>query len=135
MLFFAVTLVVAVAAFALFSDLSLVAATKRRELGVLAALGADAGTIRAAFLWLGLLIGGLGTGLGAAFGALTAELLDRTHALSLPAGVLLFDYLPFEVGTADVLIVVATALGLSGLCSALAADRVARLDPVMALRR
>lgn len=134
-LFLAVSLVIAVAAFALFSDLSLVAATKRRELGVLAALGADAGTMRAAFLWLGLLIGGLGTASGAALGTVAAALLDRTHALSLPAGVLLFDYLPFEVGAGDVAVVVATALGLSGLCSALAADRVARLDPVVALRR
>jgi len=134
-LFLAVSLVVAVAAFALFSDLSLVAATKRRELGVLSALGTDAATLRAAFLWLGLLLAGLGTATGATLGAVLATVLDRTHALSLPAGVLLFDYLPFELQAGDLLAVVATALVLGGLCSALAADRVARLDPVAALRR
>ncbi len=134
-LFAAVSLVVAVAAFALFSDLSLVAATKRRELGVLAALGTDGPTLRAAFLRLGLLLGGLGTLGGAALGVAAALLLDRTRALSLPAGVLLFDYLPFEVRAGDVAAVVATALALAAACSALAADRVARLDPVAALRR
>ena len=56
-------------------------------------------------------------------GAVLATVLDRTRALSLPAGVLLFDYLPFDIQAGDLLAVIATALLLGGLCSALAADR------------
>lgn len=134
-MFLAVSLVVAVAAIALFSDLSLVASSKRREIGVLAALGTDAAGVRRVFLWLGLLLAGLGAGAGALVGCLGAVLFDRYRLLSLPSGVLLFDYLPFELRAADVASVLAMTLALALGCSALAATRAAQLDPVEALRR
>ncbi len=134
-MFLAVSLVVAVAAIALFSDLSLVASSKRREIGVLAALGADAGGVRQVFLWLGLLLAGLGAGAGALVGCAGALLFDRYRLLSLPSGVLLFDYLPFELRAADVAAVLGITLALALGCSALAAARAAQLDPVEALRR
>jgi len=134
-LFLAVSLVVAVAAIALFSDLSLVASSKRREIGVLSALGAGAPTVRRVFLWLGLLLAGLGAGVGGALGCVGALAADRYRLLSLPSGVLLFEYLPFELRAGDVAAVVGVTLALAAGCSALAASRAARLDPVEALRR
>jgi len=134
-LFLAVSLVVAVAAIALFSDLSLVASSKRREIGVLAALGADAPAVRGVFLWLGLLLAGIGAGAGGLLGCLGALAADRYRLLSLPAGVLLFEYLPFELRAGDVAAVLGVTLALAAGCSALAASRAARLDPVEALRR
>ncbi len=80
---------------ALFSDLQLVAATKRRELALLAAMGADDGALRRAFLWLGLLLGGGGAILGGAAGGLLAWACDRWQLVRLPAGLLVFDSLPF----------------------------------------
>ncbi len=134
-MFLAVSLVVAVAAIALFSDLSLVASTKRRELGVLAAVGVDARGVRATFLWLGLLLSGLGAAAGAVLGCSAALVLDRYRLLELPAGVLLFDHLPFDLRALDVAAVLAITLALAAICSGLAAVRAARLDPVEALRR
>ncbi|HSM13375.1 MAG TPA: ABC transporter permease, partial [Thermoanaerobaculia bacterium] len=75
-LFLAVSLVVAVAAIALVSDLQLVAVTKRRELAVLVALGADPRSLRRVFLLLGGLLGGLGAVGGGALGWAAAVAAD-----------------------------------------------------------
>lgn len=133
-LFLAVSLIVAVAAMALFSDLQLVAATKRRELALLAAMGADDGALRRAFLWLGLLLGGGGAILGGAAGGLLAWACDRWQLVRLPAGLLVFDSLPFWLRPGDVGAVVGMTLVLTVVCSGLGARRAARVFPAEALR-
>jgi lipoprotein-releasing system permease protein len=134
-LFLAVSLVVAVAAVALYSDLQLVAATKRRELALLAAMGADRRSLARALLALGGLIGGAAALGGGALGWVAAIVLDRTGLLRLPPGILLFDRLPFHVRPADVAAVVAVTVLLTLVCSGLAAARAAGGEPVAGLRR
>jgi len=133
-LFLAVSLVVAVAAIALFSDLQLVATTKRRELAVLVALGADRRTLGRVFLALGSLLAGLGALGGGAVGWVAAWGFDRYQVFRLPPGLLLFDHLPFFVRPADVVGVVAVTLLLTLGCAALGASRAARGVPAEALR-
>ena len=134
-LFLAVSLIVAVAAVALFSDLELVAATKRRELALLTAMGAGAPALRRAFLLLGALLGGVGAAAGGALGWAAAVVLDRTHAVPVPRGLLLFDSLPFAVRPGDVVAVVAVTLALTLGCAALAARRAAGESSLEGLRR
>jgi lipoprotein-releasing system permease protein len=133
-LFLAVSLIVAVAAMALFSDLQLVAATKRRELALLVAMGADDGALRRSFLWLGLLLGGGGAFAGGAFGGLVAWTCDRWQLVRLPAGLLVFDSLPFWLRAGDVGAVIGMTLLLTVVCSMLGARRAARVFPAEALR-
>jgi lipoprotein-releasing system permease protein len=134
-MFLAVSLVVAVAAIALFSDLSLIASAKRVELGMLAAMGAGRQTLKDVFLLLGLALAGIGAAAGTILGIVGALVLDRYRLLPVPTGVLLFEYLPFRLRAADVMAVLALTLGLAAGCSAWAAARAARLEPVEALRR
>lgn len=134
-LFVGVSLIVLVAAIALFSDLQLVAATKKRELALLAAMGAQEGALRRAFLWLGALLGGLGAVGGGLLGWGAALILDRFEVLALPPGLLLFDHLPFHVRPGDVGAVVAVTLLLTLACAALGARRAVRAEPADALRR
>jgi lipoprotein-releasing system permease protein len=134
-LFLAVSLIVAVAAVALFSDLQLVAATKRRELALLAAMGAGEPALRRAFLLLGALLGGLGAIGGGLLGWAAAVALDRWQVVTLPPGLLLFDALPFHVRPGDVAAVVAVTLLLTLACAALGAARAVRIVPAEALRR
>ena len=134
-LFLAVSLIVAVAAIALFSDLQLVAAAKRRELALLVAMGAGEPALRRAFLLLGAMLGGLGAVGGGLVGWAAAEILDRYRLISLPPGLLLFDALPFRVRPGDVVAVVAVTLVLTLACAALGAARAVRIVPAEALRR
>ena len=134
-MFVAVSLIVLVAAMALVADLALVITSKRAELGMLATMGATPQRLRRAFLWLGLLIAGLGTAAGAALGCGVALFLDHYRLVRLPGQIYFLDYLPFRLQAPDVAAVLAVTVALA-LASALwVAQRVARLSPVEAMRR
>jgi len=133
-MFVAVSLIVVVAALALIADLSLIAANKRREIGLLIAMGGSAGTLRAAFCWLGAMLGGIGTLAGAAVGSAAAVILDRARLIRMPGDVYFLDYLPFAVPVRDLAVIVAVTLLWALACSWYGASRVAQLDPMAALR-
>jgi lipoprotein-releasing system permease protein len=134
-MFVAVSLIVVVAALALVADLSLVAANKRRELGLLVAMGASGAQLRRAFFWIGGILGGAGALGGALLGAATAWILDRTRALRMPSDVYFLDSLPFDVPVSDMLLVLGVALALALVCATFGAARATRFDPVEALKR
>ena len=134
LVFSAVALIVAVAAFALLAALSLVLSSKRSEVGVLAAMGAPPARLQRLFLALGALLSVGGAGFGGAVGAGVAVLLDRFRVLSLPSDVYIVDYVPFLVRGRDVLVVVASTIVFTGAASLLSARRASRLDPVEAMR-
>jgi lipoprotein-releasing system permease protein len=134
-MFVAVSLIVLVAAMALVADLALVITNKRAELGMLATMGATPQRLRRAFLWLGLLIAGLGTAAGALLGCGVALLLDRYRVVRLPGQIYFLDYLPFRLQAPDIAAVLAVTVVLA-LGSALwVAQRVAKLSPIEAMRR
>ncbi len=133
-MFVAVSLIVVVAALALVADLSLIAANKRREIGLLVAMGGSTATLRAAFCWLGAMLGGIGTLGGAAVGSVAALILDRARVIKMPGDVYFLDYLPFEVPVRDLVAIVSVTLLWALACSYYGASRVARLDPMEALR-
>ena len=134
LVFSAVALIVAVAAFALLAALSLVLSSKRSEVGVLAAMGAPPARLRRLFLALGALLSVGGAGCGAAVGAGLAAFLDRFRVLSLPSDVYVVDYVPFLVRGRDVLVVVVLTVMFTGAASLLSALKASRLDPVEAMR-
>lgn len=133
-MFVAVSLIVVVAALALVADLSLIAANKRREIGLLVAMGGSSGTLRATFCWLGAMLGGIGTLAGAAVGSAAAVILDRARVIRMPGDVYFLDYLPFAVPARDLAVIVSATLLWALACSWFGASRVARLDPMAALR-
>ncbi len=133
-MFVAVSLIVVVAALALVADLSLIAANKRREIGLLVAMGGSVSTLRAAFCWLGAMLGGIGTFAGAIVGSLAAVVLDRARVIRMPGDVYFLDYLPFAVPVRDLVVIVSVTLAWALACSYFGAARVARLDPMAALR-
>jgi lipoprotein-releasing system permease protein len=133
-MFVAVSLIVVVAALALVADLSLIAANKRREIGLLVAMGGSASALRAAFFWLGGMLGGIGILSGALLGSLTAVILDRARLIRMPGEVYFLDYLPFAMPVRDLAVAISVTLVWALACSWYGAVRVARLDPMAALR-
>lgn len=135
LMFLGVFLIVVVASLALVSGLMLILSAKRREIGMLQAMGAGGAMVRRIFLWLAALLAGAGALAGLTVGALAALALDRWRVLSLPNDVYFLDYVPFDLHPLDAATVVAASLGLVGLCALWSAGRAARLRPVEALRR
>lgn len=134
LVFSAVALIVAVAAFALLASLSLVLSSKRSEVGVLAAMGVPPARLRGIFLTLGVLLSVGGAGVGVLIGAGVALLLDSFRVLSLPSDVYIVDYVPFLVREEDLFVVAFSTILFTGAASLLSARKASRLDPVEAMR-
>ncbi|MFO0636930.1 MAG: FtsX-like permease family protein [Nannocystaceae bacterium] len=102
---------------------------KRREIGILRAMGATRRRIAAVFLIQGGALGLLGSLVGVATGVGVATAF-RSAAVD-PRGQPLF---PIEIEPALVLVAVSIALGTGLLAALLPALRAARLDPAVAIR-
>jgi lipoprotein-releasing system permease protein len=135
LMFVAVFLIVAVAALALVSDLTLIITSKRREVGILGAMGATPAALQRIFTLLGGLLAGIGVAVGAVVGIGLALVLDHYRLLRIPGGVYFLDYVPFEVRGFDVGVILGATVTVALLGSMYAARRAASLQPVEALRR
>ena len=100
-LFVIVTIIVLVAGFAIIGHLVLLVAEKRKEIGILKAMGASAGSIGGVFLIAGMLIGVVGTVAGSLFG-LTLIWVQNTYKIIRLAGdVYQIDHLPMKLTWVD----------------------------------
>ena len=135
MMFLAVLLIVLVAALALVSDIHLIIASKRKEIGILGAMGATRRTILRTFVLLGAALGLVGVSVGASVGASLAWVLGRYQLLRLPASIYFLDHVPFKLEFGDVFLVLVTAFTISALAAGLGARAAANLRPLEALRR
>jgi lipoprotein-releasing system permease protein len=127
-------LIVLVAAFNIVSTLFMVVIEKRRDIGVLKTLGATDRSVLHVFLFEGLLIGGLGTGLGVVLGFGLIEVLRRYPLVRLPSDVYFIETLPVRPEAADFAAVILAALVLCLAAAVYPAWRASRLRPVEAIR-
>ncbi len=134
-MFLILALIVLVAAFNIVSTLFMVVLEKRRDIGVLKSMGADAPTVLRIFLVEGLLIGGIGTLLGVVLGGVLIAVLQRYPFVRLPGDVYFIERLPVRPEAGDFAAVIAAALVLCAVAALYPAWRASRLDPVDAIRR
>jgi lipoprotein-releasing system permease protein len=129
------SLIVLVAAFNIVASLVLLVTEKRRDLGVLLALGATPKQIQRLFELQGLRIGAVGTAWGLGTSVPLCLILDHYKLLKLPAAVYDFiTYMPFRLKVLDIVLVAALPLLVSWLAARYPAKKAASLDPVDALR-
>jgi len=129
------SLIVLVAAFNIVASLVLLVTEKRRDLGVLLALGATPRQIQRLFELQGLRIGAVGTAWGLGTSVPLCWILDHFKLLKLPAAVYDFiTYMPFRLKVSDIVLVAVFPLLVSWLAARYPAKKAAALDPVDALR-
>ncbi|MGC1522801.1 MAG: lipoprotein-releasing ABC transporter permease subunit [Steroidobacteraceae bacterium] len=141
-LFFILSLMVAVAAFNIVSTMVMVVKDKRRDIAILRTFGSSPRSILAIFVVQGSLIGLLGIGAGVLLGVLVAvNLQDLVHGLEgivgfkfLDARVYFMSDLPARVRTTDVVRICGFAFVLACLSTIYPAARAARLPPAESLR-
>jgi len=133
-LFVIVTIIVLVAAFAIIGHLVLLVAEKRKEIGILKAIGASGGSITAVFFCVGMIIGAVGTIAGSAVG-LTLIWVQNTYKIIRLAGdVYQIDHLPMKLAPTDFMLVIGSTLLISFLATIFPARRAGSLVPVDVLR-
>jgi len=133
-LFVIVTIIVLVAGFAIIGHLILLVAEKRKEIGILKAMGATSSSIGAIFLSAGMLIGFVGTVAGSAFGLAIIWLQNTYKIIRLAGDVYQIDYLPMKLSGGDFALVIGATLVISFLATISPARRAAALAPVDVLR-
>jgi lipoprotein-releasing system permease protein len=133
-LFVIVTIIVLVAAFAIIGHLVLLVAEKRKEIGILKAIGASSGSITVAFFTVGMTIGVVGTLAGSLVGLLFIWVQNTYKIIRLAGDVYQVDYLLMKLTWTDFLLVVGATLLLAFLATILPARRAGSLVPVDVLR-
>ena len=130
----AIGLIVMVAALNIVASLILLVMEKHRDIAILKTMGASAKSVTAIFMSQGLLIGAIGTGIGAALGLLVSYVCNRYQIIRVPTDVYQVSYLPFIVLAADFAIVVSVAVLICFVATIYPSRQAARLDPAQALR-
>jgi lipoprotein-releasing system permease protein len=142
MLFFILSLMVAVAAFNVVSTMVMVVKGKRRDIAILRTFGSSPRSVLTIFVVQGSLIGMLGIGVGVLIGVLLAmNLQDLVHGLEsivgfkfLDARVYFMSDLPARVRASDVVRICGFAFVLACLSTVYPAVRAARMLPAESLR-
>jgi len=127
-------LIVAVAALNIVASLILLVMEKTRDIAILKTMGASAQSVMLIFLVQGMIIGTVGTVVGASIGASVAQLLDRYRVISIPGDVYQVSYLPFRVLPTDLLFIIAGAVVVCFFATLYPSRQAAKLDPAQALR-
>ena len=127
-------LIVGVAALNIIASLVLLVMEKTRDIAILKTMGASSRSVMLIFLLQGIIIGVLGTLVGAAAGVFVSQILDRYRLVSIPGDVYQITYLPFRVQPLDLTFVVIGAIVVCFLATLYPSRQAARLDPAQALR-
>jgi lipoprotein-releasing system permease protein len=130
-----VGLIVMVAALNIVASLILLVMEKSRDIAILKTMGSPASSIRRIFVLQGLIIGVVGTTVGALAGGGLVFLLDRYRLIPVPEDVeLSLAYVAFKLQPFDVALVVTSALAICLVATIYPSRQAARLDPAQALR-
>jgi lipoprotein-releasing system permease protein len=127
-------LIVMVAALNIVASLVLLVMEKHRDIAILKTMGASARSVTTIFMMQGLIIGIVGTTVGAAAGYAASYLLDRYRIVRVPMDVYQVSYVPFKVVPLDFALVIAAAVVVCFLATIYPSRQAAKLDPAQALR-
>jgi lipoprotein-releasing system permease protein len=130
----AIGLIVVVAALNIVASLILLVMEKHRDIAILKTMGAGSRSVTAIFMMEGVIIGLLGTAVGALSGFAIATVVNRYELIRVPEDVYMVSHLPLRVLPTDLLLVVAMCLLICFVATIYPSRQAARLDPALALR-
>lgn len=133
-MFIILLLIVLVAAFNIIGTLIMVVVEKTREIGILKSMGAKESAILRVFLYQGMLIGGIGTSLGAVAGLFLCYLLKYHVKINIMSEAYLTDRIPLLIDPRMEVIIIVSSLLICLAASLYPARQAAKLDPIEALR-
>ncbi|PLX30395.1 MAG: lipoprotein-releasing system transmembrane subunit LolC [Alphaproteobacteria bacterium] len=141
-MFIVLSLIILIAAFNITTGLTMLLRDKTRDIGILRAIGLTKNQIAIIFLYIGLLIGFLGTGLGVGLALLIGHYLeDIRQFLQSITGTTIFDEeiyyltrLPVEIQPLTVLKIAGISIVFTLLSTFYPVWRVKKLNPVEAIR-
>jgi lipoprotein-releasing system permease protein len=128
------SLIIGVACFNILGSLSMSVIEKKRDIGVLRAMGISESSLLKIFMYEGLLIGIIGTVFGSIIGYLVCFLQIRYKIYPLDPTQYKIDALPIEINIADFFFISGIALLLAFLASLYPAKRAAKVNLLEAIK-
>ncbi len=128
------SLIIAVATFNILGSLSMSVIEKKRDIGILRSMGAKENSILKIFMYEGLMIGLIGTGLGVLLGYLICFLQIQYNIYPLDPTQYKIDSLPLEIRFWDFFVIAGASLFLSFIASLIPARRAAKVDALQAIK-
>ncbi len=107
---------------------------KSRDIAILKTMGTSSRRVMTIFMMQGLIIGVVGTTIGASAGLALCWVLDRYRLIHIPMDVYQVSYVPFVVLPSNFIAVVVSAILICFLATLYPSRQASRLDPVQALR-
>ncbi len=141
-MFFALSIIVLVAAFNILSSLVMLVRSKTRDIAIIRTMGATRRSLMKIFVTTGSVVGVIGTLTGLALGFIVlffrngiAKFLSNVFGVNVwDPSVRFLTELPARTDPGEVLMIVGMAMGLSFLATLYPAYRAANTDPVEVLR-
>lgn len=134
MLFITIALIVLVAAFNIISTLVMMVLEKTKDIAILMAMGCTTKQVMRVFMLQGVILGIIGTTIGAILGVAISYVMDHYQVIKLPLDVYFIPYLPFRIRAGDFAMIISTALLISFISTLYPAVRASRINPSEALR-
>ena len=132
--FVTIGLIVLVAALNILITLIMMVMEKNRDIAILVSMGARQEQVRRIFMFQGVLIGVVGTGIGLIAGHLLSFFADRYRWIPLDEEVYALSFVPFDPRWIDSLWVAALALFISFVATIYPARNASRVTPAESLR-
>jgi lipoprotein-releasing system permease protein len=133
-MFIILILIVLVACFNIISTLVMMVMEKNRDIAILISMGAKKREIMRIFTLEGLIIGIVGTMLGALIGVGACLIADHYKLIKLAGDVYYMNYLPFKMVPVDIALICGLSVLISFLATLYPSWQAAQLDPAVALR-
>jgi len=133
-MFIILIMIVLVGALNIISSLVMLVMEKTRDIAILRTMGASSKSIMRIFIYQGLFVGLVGTGLGIAFGSFLCYLLARYKFIELPPDVYYLTTLPVRMEWLDIVLIAAAAVVISFLATIFPSLQASKVNPVEALR-
>lgn len=130
----ALALIMLVAALHIVASLVMLVMEKSRDIAILKTMGAGVRSIRQIFVLQGVIIGVVGTAVGAVAGYVIAVVMDHYRVIRMPPDAYQISYVPFVVDPIDFLVVVVSAVVVCFVATIYPSRHAGRVDPAEALR-
>lgn len=127
-------LIMLVAALNILTSLVMIIMEKSRDIAVLLSMGAQKKQVRKIFMYQGLTIGSIGTGVGLIMGQILCHVSDTYQLIPLDAEIYGLSYVPFSANLLDSLFIGSAAIALSYVTTLYPSGEAANITPVEILR-
>ncbi|MGH7931643.1 MAG: FtsX-like permease family protein [Candidatus Binataceae bacterium] len=132
--FLVLLLIVLVAAFNIVATLVMVVMERRKEIAILRAMGARAGSIALIFLCEGAALGVVGTAFGVGLGFIVSFVIGKYHLIHLPPDLFMVSFVPVRLYPLNFIAVAVAAILICACGAVYPALQARSLSPVEIIR-